>query len=138
MPVLRRDYSNTIVAKPKNAQKPTISTVVNTNTDDATAGSAPIFCKVKGTKTPANPAQMNVKNIAILMTPANCGSLNHINAIRPTPIEKMKPFRNSCKQFTPNRLACSRPHHISFSNRTHCYCKCLRTRISAQRDHNGH
>ena len=61
------------VARPRKARKPIESVVMVTNTEEATAGSAPKRSSVTGTSTPASPAISTLNNTASAITTPRIG-----------------------------------------------------------------
>lgn len=82
--VSRADQSSTAVARPSRRMKPAMSVKVVTNTDDATAGSAPTWSRRIGTKAPANEATIRLPHIATRTTRPKVASPFHSRPIPPT------------------------------------------------------
>ena len=67
----RVGQSSIRLARPRKTKKLTISMLVSTKTEDATAGSAPNRRRVSGARMPTRPAQVNVTIIDTPMTQAD-------------------------------------------------------------------
>ncbi len=93
-------YNNIKVARPKNEKKPTTSVTVVNTTVLPIAGSTSIFLRNNGTIAPKKPAHNKLMIIESAMTMPSIPLSNHIAAIIPMIIAKMRPFaRESITSF---------------------------------------